>query len=70
MVILNDMSRFHLAAEAIRRSPLKSTHGGAIARLEAMVTNAVRYSRAELQDPPEIRDWVWTVESDGASDGR
>jgi len=60
MVILNAMSRFHLAAEAIRRSPLKSTQGEAIVRLEAMITDSVRYSREELQDPPEIRDWVWT----------
>ena len=60
MVILNAMSRFHLAAEAIRRSPLKSTHEKTIVRLENMITEAVRYSREELQDPPEIRDWVWT----------
>ena len=70
MVILNEMSRFHLAAEAIRRSPLKSTHDGAVARLEAMINDAVRYSREELQDPPEIRDWVWTVESGTASESR
>jgi xylulose-5-phosphate/fructose-6-phosphate phosphoketolase len=60
MVILNGMSRFHLAAEAIRRSPLKSTQGDAIVRLEAMIGDAVRYSREQLQDPAEIRDWVWT----------
>jgi xylulose-5-phosphate/fructose-6-phosphate phosphoketolase len=59
MVILNAMSRFHLAAEAIRRSPLKSSHKGAIERLEMMIADAVRYSREQLQDPPEIRDWVW-----------
>jgi len=70
MVILNDMSRFHLAAEAIRRSPLKSTHEGAIVRLEAMIADTVRYSRDELQDPPEIRDWVWTVGNGNAADRR
>jgi xylulose-5-phosphate/fructose-6-phosphate phosphoketolase len=63
MVTLNSMSRYHLAAEAIRRSPLKSTHKGSIERLEAMITDAVRYSREQLQDSPEIRDWVWTEES-------
>ena len=62
MVILNAMSRFHLAAEAIRRSPLKSTHQVSIERLETMIADAVRYSRDQLQDPPEIRDWVWTGE--------
>ena len=63
MVILNAMSRFHLAAEAIRRSPLKSTHQDSIERLETMITDSVRYSRDQLQDPPEIRDWVWTTEA-------
>jgi xylulose-5-phosphate/fructose-6-phosphate phosphoketolase len=63
MVILNAMSRFHLAAEAIRRSPLKSTHEVSIERLETMIADAVRYSRDELQDPPEIRDWVWSNET-------
>jgi xylulose-5-phosphate/fructose-6-phosphate phosphoketolase len=62
MVVLNAMSRFHLAAEAIRRSPLKSTHQVSIERLENMIADAVRYSRDQLQDPPEIRDWVWTGE--------
>jgi len=62
MVVLNAMSRFHLAAEAIRRSPLKSTHEVSIERLETMIADAVRYSRDQLQDPPEIRDWVWTGE--------
>jgi xylulose-5-phosphate/fructose-6-phosphate phosphoketolase len=63
MVILNAMSRFHLAAEAIRRSPFKSTHEDSVKRLETMITDAVRHSRDQLQDPPEIRDWVWTGET-------
>ena len=63
MVILNAMSRFHLAAEAIRRSPLKSAREDSIERLETMIADAVRYSRDQLQDPPEIRDWVWTGET-------
>lgn len=63
MVILNAMSRFHLAAEAIRRSPLKSAREGSIERLETMIADAVRYSRDQLQDPPEIRDWAWTGET-------
>lgn len=67
MVILNAMSRFHLAAEAIRRSPLKSARGDSIERLETMIADAVRYSRDQLQDPPEIRDWVWTGETALAS---
>ena len=70
MVILNRMSRFHLAAEAIRRSPLESARKDEIERLETMIADAVRYSRDELQDAPEIRDWVWTVDSGNTSDSR
>ena len=35
-----------------------------------MITEAVRYSREELHDPPEIRDWVWTNDSSNALDSR
>ena len=66
IVILNAMSRVHLAAEAIRRSPLKSAREDSIKRLETMIADAVHYSRDQLQDPPEIRDWVWTRETGNA----
>ena len=42
MVILNAMSRFHLAAEAIHRSPLKSAREESMKRLETMIADAVR----------------------------
>jgi Phosphoketolase len=63
MVILNSMSRFHLAAAAIRRSSVSPEHRDAIERLEKMIDDAERYSRDHFQDPPEIRDWVWTEET-------
>jgi xylulose-5-phosphate/fructose-6-phosphate phosphoketolase len=63
MVVRNAMSRFHLAAEAIRRSPLRSTRKDSVERLETMIVDAVRYTRDQLQDPPEIRDWIWTGET-------
>ncbi len=60
MVILNAMSRFHLAAEAIRRSQLEPAHADAIQRLQTMIEDAVRHARDQLQDAPEVRDWAWT----------
>ncbi len=61
MVILNGMSRYHLAAEALRRSRRVLNRAPAlIQQCETEIARAVDYSRRYLEDPPEIRDWVWT----------
>ena len=62
MVVLNGMSRYHLAAEALRRSRRVLNRAPAlIQQCETEIARAVDYSRRYLEDPPEIRDWVWTV---------
>jgi len=61
MVMLNDMSRFHLAIEALRRSErFQQQASNWIPQLEHQITAAVAYTRAYLEDPPEIRDWMWS----------
>jgi xylulose-5-phosphate/fructose-6-phosphate phosphoketolase len=61
MVVLNQMSRFDLAAEAIRRVPRLNDRAAAlIGELEAMTRDAETYAYENLEDPPEIRDWVWS----------
>ena len=61
MVVLNSISRFHLAAEAIRRVPrLSAVAPGLIADCESRIAQSVAYAHEHLEDPPEIRDWVWT----------
>jgi len=61
MVIMNSMSRFHLAAEAIRRVPRLADRAPAlIAECEARIAEATAYAYEHLEDQPEIRDWVWT----------
>jgi xylulose-5-phosphate/fructose-6-phosphate phosphoketolase len=61
MVVLNSMSRFHLAAEAIRRVPrLSGRAGDLLAQCESRIEQSVAYAQEHLEDPPEIRDWVWT----------
>jgi xylulose-5-phosphate/fructose-6-phosphate phosphoketolase len=63
MVVLNGMSRFHLAARALRHAPLpRSRTADLIAECERSVEAAVRYTREHLEDPPEIRDWTLTTE--------
>jgi xylulose-5-phosphate/fructose-6-phosphate phosphoketolase len=61
MCVLNFMSRFHLAAEAIRRVPRLSERApGLIAECESRIADSVAYAQEHLEDQPEIRDWVWT----------
>ncbi|WP_281064011.1 phosphoketolase family protein [Arthrobacter terrae] len=61
MVVLNKMSRYHLAMEALRR-----VHGhfdGAqtlVEHCQRMLTRHEEYIHEHLEDLPEIRDWVWT----------
>jgi xylulose-5-phosphate/fructose-6-phosphate phosphoketolase len=61
MVVLNGMSRFHLAAEALRRSPrMRGYAPGLIDECKSLVDRAIAYSKEHLEDAPEIRDWVWS----------
>jgi xylulose-5-phosphate/fructose-6-phosphate phosphoketolase len=61
MCVMNSMSRFHLAAEAIRRVPRLSDRAPElVADCEARIEQSVAYAHEHLEDPPEIRDWVWS----------
>jgi xylulose-5-phosphate/fructose-6-phosphate phosphoketolase len=61
MVVLNGMSRYHLAAEALRRSTRIFNRAPALIQAcETLITKAVAYSREHLEDLPEISDWTWT----------
>jgi xylulose-5-phosphate/fructose-6-phosphate phosphoketolase len=61
MVVLNDMSRYHLAAEALRRTrrPVAGAEA-AIAGCDAMLARHRAYVREHLEDMPEVRDWCWS----------
>jgi xylulose-5-phosphate/fructose-6-phosphate phosphoketolase len=61
MVVLNDMSRYHLALEAVHRS--RKTPPGVPALMEYcqdMLARHHKYIVEHLEDMPEVRDWVWT----------
>jgi xylulose-5-phosphate/fructose-6-phosphate phosphoketolase len=64
MVVLNGMSRYHLAMDALKSiGPECRAQDRAptlISELEALISRATAYSREHLQDLPEIREWVWT----------
>ncbi|HEU0003463.1 MAG TPA: phosphoketolase family protein [Ktedonobacteraceae bacterium] len=61
MVVLNHMSRYHLCIEAMRRATrLRGLTAPLIAECNDMLDKHKEYVRANLEDMPEIRDWVWT----------
>jgi xylulose-5-phosphate/fructose-6-phosphate phosphoketolase len=61
MVVLNKMSRFHLAIEALRRARRKPRNTQALMdECEATLARHDRYIEEHLDDMPEVRDWTWT----------
>jgi xylulose-5-phosphate/fructose-6-phosphate phosphoketolase len=60
MVVLNQMSRYHLVLEALRRSRRIPQGGAELADLcRAQLDRHATYVREHLEDMPEVRDWVW-----------
>lgn len=61
MVVLNEMSRYHLAIEALHRIPrFHSESSDVIEGFEQKLFEHREYIQHHLQDMPEIRDWSWT----------
>lgn len=61
MVVVNNMSRYHLAIEALKRANKykdKSMH--IIKLLEAKLQKHKAYICEHLEDMPEIKDWKWS----------
>jgi xylulose-5-phosphate/fructose-6-phosphate phosphoketolase len=61
MVVLNEMSRFHLALDALKHIPrlrLQAEH--AINFFNQELQRHHDYIREHLEDMPEIRNWQWT----------
>jgi xylulose-5-phosphate/fructose-6-phosphate phosphoketolase len=62
MVVLNQMSRYHLAIEAVKRVPgLHQQADVFIAYCEAKLKKHHEYICQYLDDMPEIKDWKWTA---------
>jgi len=59
MVVRNKTSRFHLCAEALRRSGYPQA-GPLMEWCQKRLAEHQAYTRAHFEDLPEIRDWVWT----------
>jgi xylulose-5-phosphate/fructose-6-phosphate phosphoketolase len=71
MVVLNEISRFHLAAEAIRRARRRPARAQELTDACAQELERHRgYVREHLDDMPEVRDWVWTDDPEEAAPAR
>ncbi|MBS1892098.1 MAG: phosphoketolase family protein, partial [Actinobacteria bacterium] len=58
MVVLNEMSRYHLALEALRRARRAPAGAAALeAHCREMLARHEAYVREHLEDMPEVRDW-------------
>ena len=58
MVVLNNLSRYQLAIEAIRRSGYKNAEQ-VIELFEQNLEEHNHYIRKNPEDMPEIKDWKW-----------
>jgi xylulose-5-phosphate/fructose-6-phosphate phosphoketolase len=61
MTVLNELDRFHLAMEAIRRLPQTGAAGLLLKQqLEGRLVEHRQYIRSNGHDMPEIRNWKWS----------
>ncbi|RRA47663.1 phosphoketolase [Acidipila sp. EB88] len=61
MVVLNEMSRYHLAIEALKHVPrLRLEASDVIDLFTRKLFEHDAYIRQHLEDMPEIRNWHWT----------
>jgi xylulose-5-phosphate/fructose-6-phosphate phosphoketolase len=61
MVVLNEMSRYHLAIDALSHIPrLRAQASSVIEMFRTTLFEHDAYIREHLEDMPEIRNWHWT----------
>jgi xylulose-5-phosphate/fructose-6-phosphate phosphoketolase len=60
MVVKNEMSRYHLCAEALRRSGY-AQGGPLVGWCEGKLAEHRAYVREKFDDMPDVRDWKWSA---------
>ena len=63
MVMLNDLDRFHLVMDVIDRVPGLRSHAAALcaSRWSTSGCGPAPTPAVDGEDPPEIRDWTWSL---------
>jgi xylulose-5-phosphate/fructose-6-phosphate phosphoketolase len=60
MVVLNDLDRFHLVLDVIRRVPgLAERAGDLRERMQQKLEEHRAYIREHGDDMPEVKEWRW-----------
>jgi xylulose-5-phosphate/fructose-6-phosphate phosphoketolase len=68
MVVLNEMSRFHLALDALKHIPrLRLQAENAINFFNGELHRHHDYIREHLEDMPEVMNWQWTKDFSDAT---
>ncbi|HET6313940.1 MAG TPA: phosphoketolase family protein [Chloroflexia bacterium] len=61
MVVLNEMSRYHLVISALKYATrVRGLAAPLVDECNTLIQRAVQYSREHFEDMPEIRNWVWS----------
>jgi xylulose-5-phosphate/fructose-6-phosphate phosphoketolase len=61
MVVLNQVSRYHLCQQAVRRARRRPDGADEVLRrCDEMLAKHTVHVREHFEDLPEVRDWVWT----------
>jgi xylulose-5-phosphate/fructose-6-phosphate phosphoketolase len=67
MTVLNDIDRFHLAEDVIRRTGLAPSAKGVLAIIKEKLAEHSRYICEHGEDMPEIRDWRWSARAEDSA---
>jgi xylulose-5-phosphate/fructose-6-phosphate phosphoketolase len=60
MTVLNDLDRFHLVQDVIKRIPALGENGNKLRQLMSdKLVKHKKYIEKNGQDMPEIRNWKW-----------
>lgn len=60
MTVLNELDRFHLVLDVVRKTPMQPDRATAIrAEMERRLDAHRAYIRREGEDMPEVREWRW-----------
>ncbi len=63
MVVLNQISRYHLVLAALNRARRIPEGGDRLADLcQEMLARHHDYVREHFEDLPEVRDWTWPAQ--------
>ena len=60
MTVLNEMDRFHLAEDVIKRCGLAATAANALSAIQERLAAHSAYICDRGEDMPEVRDWRWS----------